>query len=102
MKMSFDNAWQEWIETNIKRDCNLNEMSSILVANDFCPELIKNQLHLDKKKLLKVSPIVDTSHVSTNIGLKSLHRPTDIIDSEKDIYLANAKKIDTADKLALF
>ena len=46
MKTTFDTAWEDWIATNIERNCNRQEMYEILVANNFCPTLIKSRLKL--------------------------------------------------------
>lgn len=102
MKTSFDHAWQEWIATNIKRDCNLDEMYRILIANDFCPELIKNHLYLNKKTLSTTNPVVDITHVSDNKVPQLFSQPAKVVANNKEIYLANAEKINTNGKLELF
>jgi prolyl 4-hydroxylase len=102
VKTSFDKGWLDWIASNIKRDCDRDEMYSILVANDFCPELVKNHLHFEKQNLSTVSPIVDKTNVSANKARQSFCQPTQGGDNNEGIYLANAEKIDTNRKLELF
>ncbi len=102
MKTSFDEAWQDWIAINMERDCNINDMYDILVANDFCPTLIKNRLQLTGTDTLQVNSVVDKNHHVSNVEPQSVYRPSHIINANEGVFLANAEKIATENKLQLF
>ncbi len=102
MKTIFDKAWQDWIATNIERNCNLEEMHAILIANDFCPKLIENRLQQAKPddSNARLSPRGnDYSIAETPLLLQKNNQEN---ENNEHVFLANAEKVDTSDKLELF
>lgn len=46
-KYEFDNSWEQWIDTNINRNCDKKGIFKILLDNHFDYNLIKNKLNID-------------------------------------------------------
>ena len=44
MIRSFDKSWRDWIDLNIERGCNREEMAKILIDHGFAPKLIEATL----------------------------------------------------------
>jgi prolyl 4-hydroxylase len=102
MKTTFDKAWQDWIAINIERNCNRKEMHAILIANDFCPKLIENRLQQPQPEDSKAKAITNRRSSSINEDSLFLQKHSQDTDTKEKIFLANAEKIDTSEKLELF
>ncbi len=100
MKTSFDSTWLEWIATNIARNCNIDEMNDILLANDFCPELIQSHLRVHSTALFAINQNLAEKTLPPSTQPEILAKPNNTVG--KNVYLANADKIDTRGKLELF
>lgn len=102
MKNTFDSGWQDWIEININRDCDLLGMYDILLEHDFCPLLIKKRLKLTDEDIQQATKPPKENTKNDSEQVKLLQQSTEIIETEDHVFLPNADKIDTDDKLELF
>ena len=102
MKTTFDKAWQDWITINIERNCNRKEMHAILIANDFCPKLIENRLQQSQPNYSNARVSIsenDYAIAETPLLLQTKNHGS---KNNEHVFLANAEKIDTSEKLELF
>lgn len=102
MKSTFDKGWQDWIEININRNCDIVGMYDILLEHDFCPILVKNRLNLTDQDINKSNRTPKKNIENDKEQARLLQQDTEIITAEDRVFLPNAEKIDTDDKLELF
>ena len=84
IKTEWEGTWKNWIHSNIKRDCDKNEIFKILLNNNFDYNLIKKELNIDYE---------DTYQIFYNKNNK--HK------NPYYISIPNAIKIDT-DKMQIY
>ncbi|MEW6995131.1 prolyl hydroxylase family protein [Colwelliaceae bacterium MEBiC 14330] len=102
MKTTFDTAWEDWIATNIERNCNRQEMYEILVANNFCPTLIKSRLKLSTVEPYNVFNSKTKNDNISKVDIQATKTNPQNINVSEQVFLPSADAIDTDNKLQLY
>lgn len=92
MITEIDTSWRHWIDTNIRRGCNAEELYRILVRNNFCPQLAARTLNYWP---------VNPSQQSVAVAAEFLTPTSEEIQAAQ-INLRAARKIDTDGRLQLY
>ncbi|GAB2516454.1 prolyl hydroxylase family protein [Microbulbifer agarilyticus] len=89
----FDTSWRSWIQTNIARGCEIAELYRILVANQFCPNLVARTLNYWPVNPQAMPPASRTNNQWS---------PTAVEIAAAAAKPSGAASIDTDDRLQLY